>query len=206
MWAHQSYLGTERNASVILIWFQPCQCYCHLRYPGEYFRSEPLSAQVSGEDHCWRTGRLQSRKEHHRADLQPTNPLLETSPAPGRPLPCLHRLQEGLQQVWHAAMWATMKTYNNSTNPICVIKHLYDKATSAVLFNNSIGDWFQTTTGIKEVCPFSPTLFNLFLERIMTDALEDHEGTVSIGGRTITNFRFADGIDGLVREEENWQN
>ena len=136
MWAHQSYLGTERNASVILNWFQPCQCYCHLRYPGEYFRSEPLSAQVSGEDHCWRTGRLQSRKEHHRADLQPTNPLLETSPAPGKPLPCLHRLQEGLQQVWHAAMWATMKTYNNSTNPICVIKHLYDKATSAVLFNN----------------------------------------------------------------------
>ena len=40
----------------------------------------------------------------------------------------------------------------------------------------------------------------MFLERIMTDALEDHEGTVSIGGRTITNFRFADVIDG--EEEE----
>ena len=36
----------------------------------------------------------------------------------------------------------------------------------------------------------------------MTDALEDHEDTVSIGGRTITNFRFADGIDGLAGEEE----
>ena len=35
----------------------------------------------------------------------------------------------------------------------------------------------------------------------MTDALEDHEGTVSIGGRTITNLRFADGIDGLSREK-----
>ena len=31
----------------------------------------------------------------------------------------------------------------------------------------------------------------------MTDALEDHEGTVSTGGRTITIFRFADDIDGL---------
>ena len=37
---------------------------------------------------------------------------------------------------------------------------------------------------------------------IMTDALEDHEGTVSIGARTITNFRFADDIDGLAGEEE----
>ena len=36
----------------------------------------------------------------------------------------------------------------------------------------------------------------------MTDALEDHEGTVSIGGRATTNLRFADEIDGLVGEEE----
>ena len=36
----------------------------------------------------------------------------------------------------------------------------------------------------------------------MTDALEDHEGTVSIGGRAITNLPFADDIDGLAGEEE----
>ena len=36
----------------------------------------------------------------------------------------------------------------------------------------------------------------------MTDALEDHEGTVSTGGRAITSHRFADNIDGLAEEEE----
>ena len=36
----------------------------------------------------------------------------------------------------------------------------------------------------------------------MTDALGDHEGTVSTGGRTITNLRFADDIDGLAGQEE----
>ena len=36
----------------------------------------------------------------------------------------------------------------------------------------------------------------------MTDTLEDHEGTVSIRGRTITNLCFADDIDGLAGEEE----
>ena len=40
----------------------------------------------------------------------------------------------------------------------------------------------------------------------MTDALEDHEGTVSIGGRTITNVRFADDIDGLAGEEDELAN
>ena len=36
----------------------------------------------------------------------------------------------------------------------------------------------------------------------MTDTLEDHEGTVNIGGRAITNLCFADDIDGLAGEEE----
>ena len=36
----------------------------------------------------------------------------------------------------------------------------------------------------------------------MTYTLKDHEGTVSIGGRTIINLCFADDIDGLAREEE----
>ena len=38
-----------------------------------------------------------------------------------------------------------MKKYNISTNLIQVIKNLYNKATSAVLFNSSIRDWFRTT-------------------------------------------------------------
>ena len=53
---------------------------------------------TSGEDHHQETGRLQSRKEYHRADLQPMHSMWEMSPAPARPLPCLHKLQEGLQQ------------------------------------------------------------------------------------------------------------
>ena len=41
-----------------------------------------------------------------------------------------------------------------------------------------------------------------FLERIMSDALEEHDGKVSIGGRNITNLRFADDIDTLAEEEQ----
>ena len=44
-------------------------------------------------------------------------------------------------RVWHASLWATMKKYI-SFNLIRVIKNLYNRATSAVLFNSSIGVWF----------------------------------------------------------------
>ena len=95
-----------------------------------------------------------------------------------------------------------MKKYNIHTNPIQVIKNLYNNATSAVLFNSSIGNWFRTTVAVRQGCLLSPTLFNVLPERITTDAFDDHEGTVSPGGRTITDLRFADGIDGLAGEKE----
>ena len=60
-----------------------------------------------------------------------------------------------------------MKKYNISAKLIRVIKDLYDKAITAVLFNSRVG--------VRQGCLLSPALFNIFLERIMTDALEDHD-------------------------------
>ena len=39
-------------------------------------------------------------------------------------------------------------------------------------------------------------------DRILSDALEEHDWKVSIGGRNITNLRFADDIDALAEEEQ----
>ena len=49
-------------------------------------------------------------------------------------------IKKVFNRVLYAALWATMKKYNISTNLIQVIENLYDMATSAVLFNSSIGD------------------------------------------------------------------
>ena len=114
--------------------------------------------------------------------------------------------KKAFDRVWYAALWATIKLYNINGNLIKVIEELYNKASSAVYLNNSIGDWLRTTVGVRQGCLLSPTLFNIFLERIMTEALEDHKGSVSIDGRIITNLRFADDIDGLAGSEEELAN
>ena len=114
--------------------------------------------------------------------------------------------KKAFDRVWHAALWSTMKLYNINANLIKVIESLYSKATSAVYYNGSVGEWFRTTVGVRQGCLLSPTLFNIILERIMTDALENHEGSVSIGGRTITNLRFADDIDAFAGKEDELVN
>ena len=85
-----------------------------------------------------------------------------------------------------------MLKYIISANRVLTIEQLYDKAASAVQNNGSIGEWFRTTVGVRQGCLLSPTLFNIFLERIMSDPLEEHDRKLSIGGRNITNLRFAD--------------
>ena len=110
--------------------------------------------------------------------------------------------KKAFDRVWHEALWATMRKYNINASIIRAIENLYDKAQSAVLFNGSTGEWFRTTVGVRQRCLLSSTLFNIFLERIMGEALDDHEGSVSIGGRLITNFGFADDIVVNAEEEE----
>ena len=57
-----------------------------------------------------------------------------------------------------------MKKYNISANLIRVMKFIYDKATSAVLFNGIIGDWFLTFpafTGKVAVATVSQCLIHI---------------------------------------------
>ena len=73
--------------------------------------------------------------------------------------------KKALDRVWHAALWATMRKYNISANLVGTIEQLYDKDTSAVQINCSIGEWFRTTVGVRQRCLLSPTLFNIFSNR-----------------------------------------
>ena len=85
-----------------------------------------------------------------------------------------------------------------SKSIVRITGHLYDNVISAVQMNGNIEVWFISTVEVRQ----GSTLFNIFLERIVSDAQEVHDGMVSIGGRTVTNLRFADGIDALTEEEQ----
>ena len=94
-----------------------------------------------------------------------------------------------------------MRKYNINVI-IQAIENLYDRVQGAVLFNGSTEEWFRTIVGNRQGCLLLPTPFNIFLERIICEALDNHEGSVSIGGRLITIFRFADDIVGNTEQEE----
>ena len=94
-----------------------------------------------------------------------------------------------------------MKKFNISWKLIDTIQSLYENAISAVLVQGATGEWFHTSVGVRQGCLLSPTL-SIFLEDIISHALENYNGTISIGVRKITNLSFADDTDVITGEEE----
>ena len=105
--------------------------------------------------------------------------------------------------VWHAVLWVSMRRYYINVNLVRIFEQLCDKATSAVKMNSSTREWFRTAAKVMQRCLLSPTLMNTFLERVMTDALEEHDGKVGMGCRNISNLRFTNEIDTFAEEEQD---
>ena len=95
-----------------------------------------------------------------------------------------------------------MQKYSIRADLVPTAEQLFDKATSEVQMNGSIGEWFRTTVRVRHGCILSPTLLSIFLEWSMSDSLEEHGRRVSIGGRNITNLEFADDIALAEKEQE----
>ena len=70
--------------------------------------------------------------------------------------------KKAFDRVWHAALWATMRKYNISANLVRTVEQLYDKATSAVQMNGSVGGWFRTTVGVRQRCLLHPSSSTFF--------------------------------------------
>ena len=64
-----------------------------------------------------------------------------------------------------------MWKFNIRANLVCTTEQLCDKATSEVQMNGRMGEWFRTTVGVRHERLLSTTLINIFLKRIMSDAL-----------------------------------
>ena len=99
--------------------------------------------------------------------------------------------------MWYASLRDSMNRFNINAKLIKVIQGLYEKAIHAIYSEGKVGEWFSTKLGIRQGCLIS-SVFNIILEQIMNEALLDHEGNISTGGRAITNIRLDDGIYRLL--------
>ncbi|GFR74930.1 retrovirus-related Pol polyprotein from type-2 retrotransposable element R2DM [Elysia marginata] len=98
---------------------------------------------------------------------------------------------QAFDSVIHSKLLDIMTEMGFPQHLISMIDSLYHNQKATIRWNNASCEPFNIEKGVRQGCILSPHLFNLYTEQIMKQADIDDMG-INIGGRDITNLRYAD--------------
>ena len=75
-----------------------------------------------------------------------------------------------------------------------LLAKLYRKELAKVKVAGTLSEWFPVKKGDRQGCVVSTYLFNILDEMVIRETLDGFQGGLQIGGRMITNLRYADDI------------
>ena len=107
---------------------------------------------------------------------------------------CFIDYRKAFDIVAHEVLWKNMIDMGFPKHIILLIKTLYKNQKATFKTSYDLADFFQIGQGVRQGCILSPSPFNILSEQIMRTALDDFDGNITIGGRKITNLRYADDI------------
>ena len=84
-----------------------------------------------------------------------------------------------------------MKKMSFQTHIIMLIKNLYEQQKAQVRTAHGLSESFIIAQGVRQSCMLSPHRFNIYAVANMR-ALDNFEGTITIGRRNMSDLRYAD--------------
>ena len=107
---------------------------------------------------------------------------------------CFIDFTKAFDMVQHDQLWLTMLDMGFPPHLVQLMRNLYKQQHAAVRTANLISAWFRVRKGVRQGCNLSPCLFNILAEQVMRKALQGFAGGFKIGGKIISNLRYADDI------------
>ena len=114
---------------------------------------------------------------------------------------CFVDYEKAFDKVKHEEMLKLLRDINIDGKDWRLIQNLYWKQRAAVRVGDELSEWQEIRRGVRQGCVLSPDLFNIYSEMIMRTVEEDLEG-IKIGGRNLTNIRYADDT-ALIADSES---
>lgn len=107
---------------------------------------------------------------------------------------CFIDFKKAFDSVQHEKLWWAMLDMGYPPHLVDLLAKLYNNQKASVRIAGVVSDWFRIRKGVRQGCIISPYLFNIVSETVMRKALENFHGGITVGGRKISNLRYADDI------------
>ena len=111
---------------------------------------------------------------------------------------CFIDYSKAFDTIIHNELWKAYEILGFSAHLTELIKRLYQQQKACVKTMAGMTEWFDIERGVRQGCILSPSSFNIIHETAMRKALEGHNCNVKVGGREISNLRYADDVSLLA--------
>ena len=110
--------------------------------------------------------------------------------------------RKAFDSVNREALWTVLAARGVGPKLLALIRDLYSGCEARVLANGQTSSWFPMSTGVRQGCPMSPTLFNVFIDflaRLVTarchaQGIRGYRFAYRIGGRLVQPATHSDDI------------
>ena len=116
---------------------------------------------------------------------------------------CFIDYKKAFDCVDHEILWVILRDMGVPVHLIVLLRRLCINQEATVRTEFGETDNIEIGKGVRQGCILSPLFFNIDAENIMREALEEWEKVISIGGRMVTNLRYADDTTLLAGTKED---
>jgi len=118
---------------------------------------------------------------------------------------CFVDFQKAFDSIPHDKLWITMLDMGYPTHLVNLLMNLYRKQFAKIRVAGTLSECFRVRKGVRQGCVLSPYLFNIIAEMVMRETLDRYTGELQIGGRHISNLRYADDIVLIATSQQELQ-
>jgi len=101
-------------------------------------------------------------------------------------------------------LWQQLMSIGVNGRIFKAVTSLYSSVSACVRVNGHLTDWFEVGAGLRQGCPLSPLLFNLFINDLALKLKAVGKG-ITIGNENVCTLLYADDIVLVAETEEDLQ-